>query len=159
MKNSAVLAFVVWMAALAYPALAQTPSDRRIDATILDSQGLPLVGAHVTAILPAGNLSRTAASSTERFSIEGLAPGIYTLRVTAPGFQRQDVSVDLTAQTSQTVEVRLRAAGPTEQVVVTATRSEQRIVDVPASVNVVTSTQIEQSPAVVADDVLRQIPT
>ena len=59
----------------------------------------------------------------------------------------------------QTVEVRLRPAGYTEQLVVTATRSEQRIADVPASVNVVTNEQIEQSPAVVADDVLRQVPT
>ena len=31
--------------------------------------------------------------------------------------------------------------------------------DVPASINVVTNEQIEQSPAVVADDVLRQVPT
>jgi outer membrane receptor for ferrienterochelin and colicin len=42
---------------------------------------------------------------------------------------------------------------------VTPTRSEQRVIDVPASVNIVTSEQIEQSPAVVADDVLRQVPT
>jgi iron complex outermembrane receptor protein len=159
MKNAALLMVVVWMAALASPALAQTPADRRIDVTVLDSQGLPIVGARVTAMLPAGNLSRIATSSTERFSIDALAPGVYTLRVSASGFQRQDISVDLTTQASQAVEVRLRAAGPTEQVVVTATRSEQRVVDVPASVNVVTSTQIEQSPAVVADDVLRQIPT
>jgi iron complex outermembrane recepter protein len=159
MKNSALLLLVVWMATLASPALAQAPADRRIDVTVLDSQGLPLIGAQVTAMLPAANISRTATSSTERFSIDALAPAVYTVRVSAPGFQRQDIPVDVTAQTSQTVEVRLRAAGPTEQVVVSATRSEQRVVDVPASVSVVTATQIEQSPAVVADDVLRQIPT
>ena len=159
MKISSVLVLVACLTAAA-PAIAQTPSaDRRIDVTVLDSQGLPILGARVTAMLPAVNVSRIATSTTEQFSIDNLAPGVYTLRVSAPGFQRQDVSVDVTAQTSQAVEVRLRAAGPTEQVVVTATRSEQRIVDVPASVNVVTSTQIEQSPAVVADDVLRQIPT
>ena len=160
MKNSALFVFAVWVAAMASPALAQTPAaDRRIDATVLDSQGLPIVGAQVTATLPAGNLRRIATRSNERFTIEGLAPGVYTLRVSATGFQFQDVSVDLTTQTSQTVEVRLRPGGIVEQLTVTATRSEQRIADVPASVNVVTSTQIEQSPAVVADDVLRQIPT
>ena len=159
MKNSALLVLVLF-AALASPAPAQTPAaDRRIDATVLDSQGLPIVGAQVTALLPASNISRTASSANEQFSIGGLAPGLYTLRISAAGFQRQDVPVDLTTQSSQTVEVRLRAAGPTEQVVVTATRSEQRIADVPASVNVITSERIEQSPAVVADDVLRQIPT
>ena len=162
MKNSALLLFVVsmaMMATMASPARAQAPADHRIDVTVLDSQGLPIFGAQVTAMLPAVNISRTAASATEQFSLDRLAPGVYTVRVSAPGFQRQDITVDVTAQTLQAIEVRLRAAGPTEQVVVSATRSEQRIVDVPASVNVVTSTQIEQSPAVVADDVLRQIPT
>src|SRR5688572_19691960 len=136
MKNSAVLAVIVWLSALAPSALAQTTADRRIEAIVLDSQGLPIVNAQVTALLPAGNLSRTITSANERFTIESLTPGLYTLRVSAPGFQRQDVSVDLTTQTSQTLEVRLRAAGPTEQVIVTATRSEQLIADVPASVNV-----------------------
>src|SRR5688572_207960 len=136
MKNSAVLALVVWMSAFAPAAFAQTSADRRIEAIVLDSQGLPIVNAQVTALLPAANLSRTVTSATERFTIESLAPGLYTLRVSAAGFQRQDVAVDLTTQTSQSVEVRLRAAGPTEQVIVTATRSEQLIADVPASVNV-----------------------
>ena len=69
------------------------------------------------------------------------------------------MTVDLTTEMMQTVEVRLRPAGYAEQLVVTPTRSEQLITDVPASVNVVTNEQIEQSPAVVADDVLRQVPT
>src|SRR5918995_1577233 len=159
MKTSDLLALVVWIATLASPALAQPTADRRIDATVLDTQGLPIVGAQVTATLPSANLRRAATSANERFTIDGLTPGIYTLRVSAAGFQTQDLSVDLTTQTSHTVEVRLRPGGITEQLTVTATRSEQRIADVPASVNVVSSEQIEQSPAVVADDILRQVPT
>src|SRR5207253_5815369 len=46
-----------------------------------------------------------------------------------------------------------------EDVTVTATRSEQRLGDVPASVSILRGDEIRQSPAVVADDVLRQIPT
>jgi outer membrane receptor protein involved in Fe transport len=159
MKNSAILLFVVWMTALAPSAFGQTTADRRIEATVLDVQGLPIVGAQVTATQPAANLRRVAVSSNERFVIEGLAPGVYTLRVTATGFQFQDISVDLTTVTSETVEVRLRPGGISEQLTVTATRSEQRIADVPASISVVSAEQIEQSAAVVADDVLRQVPT
>src|SRR5918993_2503223 len=159
MKTSDLLALVVWIAMLASPALAQPTADRRIDATVLDTQGLPIVGAQVTATLPSANLRRAATSANERFTIDGLTPGIYTLRVSAAGFQTQDLSVDLTTQTSHTVEVRLRPGGITEQLTVTATRSEQRIADVPASVNVVSSEQIEQSPAVGANDILRQGPT
>jgi len=162
MKRSVLLAVFVSVTALTSPVLAQTPAAAttgRIDATVLDAQGLPLLGAQVTATLPAGNIRRTASSSTERFVLEALAPGIYLVRISAAGFQMQEVRVDLTTQSTQTVEVRLRPAGPTELLVVTPTLSERRVADVPASVNVVTDEQIQQSPAVVADDVLRQVPT
>jgi len=159
MKKSAICVFLAWIATVASPVLAQTAGDRRIDATVLDAQGLPIIGAQVVATLPAGNLRRVATSGNERFTIEGLSPGLYLLRVSASGFQFQDISVDLTTETSQTLEVRLKPANYSEQLVVTATRSEQRIADVPASINIVSAGQIEQSPAVVADDVLRQVPT
>ena len=158
MKNFAALVLVLWTATLA-SVLAQTSGDRRIDVAVLDAQGLPIVGAQVTATLPAANLRRVATSSNEYFTLDRLAPGVYTVRVSASGFQFQDVSVDVTTQLSQSVEVRLKPSGITEQLTVTATRSEQRVADVPASINVVSSEQIEQSPAVVADDVLRQVPT
>ena len=97
MKNSAVLALVACLAMVSVSVSAQTPpADRRIEATVLDTQGLPIIGAQVTATMPASNLRRTATSSTERFSLNGLVPGVYTLRVSASGFQVQDVSVDLT---------------------------------------------------------------
>ena len=50
-------------------------------------------------------------------------------------------------------------ATKSEEVTVTATRSEQRMSDVPASVSVLNRADIKQSPAVLADDVLRQIPS
>src|SRR5436190_7215705 len=160
MNNSARLLFVLWMAALVSPVLAQTPAaDRRIDVTVLDEQGLAVVGARVTATLRTANISRTASSANERFSLAGLMPGSYTLRVSASGFQVQDVTVDVTTEMIQTVKVRLKPAGYAEQLVVTATRSEQVITNVPASINIVSNEQIERSPAVVADDVLRQVPT
>ena len=45
-----------------------------------------------------------------------------------------------------------------EQVVVTATRTEQRLKDVPANVTVLTKEDIKQSAAQTVDDLLRQIP-
>ena len=46
-----------------------------------------------------------------------------------------------------------------ETVTVTPTRSAKRLGDVPVSANIVEKETIRQSPAVVADDVLRQVPT
>ena len=90
MRSSALLAVFVSLTALASSSLAQTPATGnggRIEATVLDAQGLPILGAQVTATLPAGNLRRTATSSTERFTLDGLAPGLYTVRISATGFQ------------------------------------------------------------------------
>src|SRR5262249_24957857 len=57
------------------------------------------------------------------------------------------------------LDVVLAPAGLFETVTVTPTRTEQRLGDTPASVNVVGSREIEASPALVADDVLRNVPT
>lgn len=48
---------------------------------------------------------------------------------------------------------------PVSEIVVTATRSARPIADVPASVSVVTSAQIEGTPAKTLDDVLRRLPS
>ena len=144
MRTAVLLACAVCVVTLASPVHAQTPAanNGRIEAVVLDAQGLPILGAQVTATLRDANLSRTVASSSERFSLDGLTPGVYTVRISAPGFQVQDVKVDLTLQTTQSIEVRLNVGGLTEQLVVTPARSEQRVADVPASVSLVTNEQI-----------------
>ena len=53
----------------------------------------------------------------------------------------------------------LSPAALLETVTVTPTRTEQRLGDIPASVNVVDERGDQASPALVADDVLRQVPT
>src|SRR5439155_15193338 len=57
------------------------------------------------------------------------------------------------------LDVVLAPAVLLQDVTVTATRTEQRLGDVPASISVLRGDEIKQSPAVVADDLLRQIPT
>src|SRR5919201_2038187 len=57
------------------------------------------------------------------------------------------------------IDITLQPATVLEEVTVTASRTDQRLGDVPASVSIVSSEEIQQSPAVVADDLLRRIPT
>ena len=57
------------------------------------------------------------------------------------------------------IEVTLQPPSILETVIVTPGRTEQRLGDTPASVSVVTSQQIEASPAVAVDDVLRSVPS
>jgi len=60
---------------------------------------------------------------------------------------------------TRAVDIVLQPSALSEVVTVTASRMEQRLRDVPASVNVLTQEDIQASAAVVADDVLRQIPS
>jgi hypothetical protein len=79
---------------------AQQDSGRRIEGTVIDSQGLPIPGARITLVMPQSSSRQTIASPV----------GAFTLG------------------------------------------------DLPASVAVLSAEDIRQSPAVVADDLLRQIP-
>jgi outer membrane receptor protein involved in Fe transport len=141
------------------PIWAAQGTDRQVDVRIVDQQGLPVAGALVVLTARQGNVNKTAETSSGTVRIDGLAPEVYELRVQAAGFTTTTTTVDLRTESATSVEVRLEAAGIAEQIVVTATRSERPMNDIPASVSVVTREEIEASPALVADDVLRQVPT
>jgi outer membrane receptor protein involved in Fe transport len=80
------------------------------------------------------------------------------LVVRAAGFA--ELRHTIAAGTSPTnIDIVLLPASVQEAVTVTATRSARRTGDVPASVSVLDREDIKQSPALVADDLLRQIPT
>lgn len=143
----------------AHPLRAAQGVDRRVEVRILDQQGLPLPGAVITLTAKQGNASKTTEASSDPVRIDGLAADVFELRVRAAGFATKTITVDLRAGSATGLEVRLDAAGVAEQVVVTATRSERAMRDIPASVSVVSKEEIEASPALVADDVLRQVPS
>ncbi|MSO46087.1 MAG: TonB-dependent receptor [Acidobacteria bacterium] len=138
---------------------ASQTADRHLEGIVLDQQALPIPGAEIVVTAQQGSLRKTVVTSTNRFRVDGLVPAVYEVRVEAPGFAPKVETVDLRTLAEATLEIRLEPARITEQVIVTPTRSEQRLGDVPASVTVLDSEEIRRSPAVVADDVLRQSPT
>jgi outer membrane receptor protein involved in Fe transport len=143
----------------AAPVAAAQADDRSVQILVVDPQGLPVPGAELTLSAREGSTTRTAESRESEVRLTGLPAGAYTLRVEASGFASQTVDVDLSGETPAAVTVRLVPAGVREDLVVTPTRTEERIGQLPASVTVVSASEIQASPAVVADDVLRQVPT
>ena len=133
-------------------ALAQAASG--VTGVVKDTNGQVIVGATVAVRTPSGGLQQTVTDGEGRFLIAHAPGGDATLVVRAPGFA--EVQRPLAAGE---LEVVLAPASVLETVVVSATRTERRLGTVPASVNVVTSEAIKASPAVVADDVLRQVPS
>jgi len=128
-----------------------------ISGTVHDLSGAIVSGA--TIVVRNGSKDSQAASGPDgRFTVNAPASTQVVVVVRAPGFAELRQTVPAGAPRNN-VDLVLSPASVQEAVTVTATRSERRNGDVPASINVVDREEIRQSPALVADDVLRQIPT
>jgi outer membrane receptor protein involved in Fe transport len=145
-----ILLCVLSLVMTAATAMAQTV----VTGVVRDGSGGVVPNAAVTVRAAGGGQRQAVTGPDGRFSVEAPGSGEVTLTVRAGGFaeKRQTVS-------GGEVDVVLSPAGLLETVMVTPTRSEQRLGDVPASVSILTADDIRRSPAVVADDVLRQVPT
>src|SRR5215470_11500370 len=126
-----------------------------VSGVVKDTSGAVVPGASITARTSEGD--RVAVSGTDgRFVIETAGSGVVTLIVRAPGFAEKQQTAEPNATT---ITVTLEPSSLREDITVTAARTEQRLADVSASVSVLRSLDIKQSPAVAVDDVLRQLPT
>ena len=129
-----------------------------VSGVVRDSSGRAVAGAVVTARTASGVEQQTVTAADGRYTLALPAAQDLTLAVQAPGFAERLQRIAAGAGPQQ-IDFVLLPAPLAETVTVTASRMEQRLRDVPASVNVLTRGDIRQSPAVVADDVLRQVPT
>ena len=132
--------------------LAAAPA---VTGVVKDSSGGAVSGAAVLIQTSAGVQQQTVTGPDGRFSFETAPTGPATLVVRAGGFGEEKRPISGSGE----VEVVLSPAALLETVVVTATRTEERLGNIPASISVMTREEIRTSPAVVADDVLRQVPT
>jgi len=128
-----------------------------LTGTVRDIAGGIVRGAAII-VRVAGREQQTVTGPDGRFTASVPAAGEVALIVRAAGFAEARQTIAAGAARVN-VEIVVAPAAIMEAVTVTATRSERRTGDVPASVNLLSREDIKQSPAMVADDVLRQIPT
>ena len=141
--------------ALGAEARSAEAAQSAISGIVRDDSGAIVSGAAVIVIGTSGAEQQAVSGPDGRFAIATPPAGDLTLVVRAAGFAEWSQSVPA----SRDVEVVLEVAGLFETVTVTPTRTAQRLGDVPVSANIVEKETIRQSPAVVVDDVLRQVPT
>jgi outer membrane receptor protein involved in Fe transport len=160
---TALFAWSLWPAAggplRTRPDPSQTAADAHvISGVVRDASGSVVAGASVVVRATSGAERPAVSSADGTFSVTVHSAEDMLLIVRAPGFSevRQTVRP---ANEQLRVDVVLVPATLSETVTVTAARSEQRTGDVPASITVVDSETVRQSAAIVADDVLRQVPT
>jgi outer membrane receptor protein involved in Fe transport len=144
-----VLVFVFALL-LASAAAAQST----LTGVVRDEAGGAVSGASVIVLGSDGVERQTVTGPDGRFTLTGVNGSNVMMIVRAGGFAEWSESV-----TPGESSVVLKLAGLFETVTVTPTRSEKRLGEVPVSANIVEKETIRQSPAVVADDVLRLVPT
>jgi iron complex outermembrane recepter protein len=106
---------------LTRPAQAQQGSEASIAGTVVDSHGSAIARATIVAKSEAsGAQSQATADNVGRFSISGLAPGRYTLTVTAKGFAATVQSGVVASGQPATVTIGLKVGGVQENVEVRA---------------------------------------
>lgn len=144
------------------PAAAQEVARGTVAGGVNDETGAPIAGAVVILRQPGHPDRRVVTDAGGAFSFEWDVRAGGELIASAQGFatSREILTpvAPATGPVAVDVDFRLEPAGVAEQVTVTATRSERELGRVPASVNVMTRDEIERSPAVVADDLLRRLP-
>jgi iron complex outermembrane receptor protein len=134
--------------------LSLTLADPPITGVVKDTAGGAIVGASVVVKSGSGE-EQTVTGPDGHFAIDRAPSGSATIIVRAAGFAEKEMPLS----SMRDIEIVLSPASILESVTVTPSRGEQRLADVSASVDIIDKETIRDSPAVVADDVLRQIPT
>ncbi|HTY57530.1 MAG TPA: TonB-dependent receptor [Bacteroidota bacterium] len=119
--------------------------------------GEPLVGA---TVLLEGTVRGTTTNTKGDYRIAGITPGRYTVVFSMVGYQhekRADVAVEEGKETALNVAM-VQTPVQTEQIVVTASRREQSLQEVPVSIAVLEATELQMRNAQTIDDALRYVP-
>ncbi len=129
-----------------------------ITGVVVDETGAVLPGATVTLTGAEGALVTQSDGSGE-FAFTGVFPGAYTVTVVLSGFSEvtlEDVVVGDAPLELPPVTLSLASFGDT--VVVTASRTEVRVVDAPVTTSVVTGEALATTASSNVGDALRSVP-
>jgi outer membrane receptor protein involved in Fe transport len=141
-------------------AAAQTTAHaaQRIAGVVLDQAGAPVTGAEVSLMSGASELAETSTDGAGEFSFDAFATREASVVVVrARGFQTLERKLNGGQTGAATLRLVLAPAPLSEQLTVTATRTETRLGDTAASVVTLSSAELETTAALTLDDALRQV--
>jgi outer membrane receptor protein involved in Fe transport len=127
-----------------------------LTGAVRDSSGAAIAGAEVT-VRTANSTQLTKTGSDGRFSFALVTDSSGTLTVAASGFSRFEET--WSAETSAVeINVTVQPASVSERIVVSATRTEMKLSEVPGGAVQLSAEDIAANPAQNTDDILRQVP-
>lgn len=101
----------------------------------------------------------TLTSSEGKFELSGMPPSEYSLNVSMIGFHKYSTVLLFIENEKKSVSVAMQpAAIEADQVVVTASKREQLLTEVPVSLSLVSSSSMERRNTISLDDALRYVP-
>ncbi|MGI9078480.1 MAG: TonB-dependent receptor domain-containing protein [Gemmatimonadaceae bacterium] len=154
------LIFVTVVIFVGAPAVAAQTGG--IGGVVTDAQtGAPIAGAQVAVLGTSVAIRGASSNDAGAYRLVGLNPGTYTVAVTRLGYQRREIqSVNVRAGETTTLPISMSVAVfELDRVIITESRGqEQKALDAPASVAVVSVRDIEERPTLTAQEQLRALP-
>jgi outer membrane receptor protein involved in Fe transport len=145
---------IAFLAALFYSASAQQTFSA--SGVVQDRTGAAIAGAEVH--FRSNHFNATIRTGRDgSFVIEGIRDTIGTITVGAVGFATVDQEW-LSGATAESLTFVLQPAGKNEQIVVSATRTQMKLSDLPGSAVALSTEDLQANPALTLDDLLRQVP-
>jgi vitamin B12 transporter len=149
----------VGLLSLLLAGVAAAQSFGSIKGEVSDEQGAKISGAEVRLRSLSGNELSTTTGSDGSFSLTNVTPGQYLIEVKAKGFSdfaSEEIMVD--RGPTRMLAFKLRVAGISESVIVTAEGTPQRADEVAKVVSILDSQQIEDKREIALPEALRGIP-
>jgi outer membrane receptor protein involved in Fe transport len=148
-----LLIFLLW--AVGLPCLsAQTT---RVEGAVRDTSGALIANASV--VLNSGSYQAAAKTDASGHFLFPAVPSTSgTVEIRQEGFDPVHQSWNLGSATNVSLAIVLQPATASEQVTVSAARTEVRLSETPGSTILLTNTDVTATPALRVDDVLRQVP-
>ena len=130
-----------------------------ITGSVVTAELQPLAGARIEVMSGTRSVARVPAREDGTFRVDQLPAGTYTLSAARIGYRRADQLVTVTASQAASVRIVMTAApSQLSEVTTTASRRQEKILDAPASVSVVTAEEVTQRPALSVMDNVRSMP-
>jgi iron complex outermembrane receptor protein len=155
MKRVVILAFLIVLGIQA--SSADDDKVGRLKGVVRDSEkNEAIVGA---TIMLSNTKLGTRADEVGRFELSSIPAGVYEVKISAVGYKPRFRQVEIRAGQVATLDIHLVATGVSgEEVVVSATRYEQNLVELPVTTSVVSASQIAAQAIPSLDRVLETIP-
>lgn len=155
--NRTRILFVLALMAFAIPAAAQTGTIR---GKVAGATGTPVSGAQVQASTGLRAVATARSDANGDFRMSNLPAGTYTVRARLLGYSAASasniaVSSGFVATANLTME---QVASILDQVITTASRAPEKVIDAPASVSLVTAVEVNERPSITVADHVASLP-